>query len=53
MAAVAQTNGPAHRAFIIVPLVSGFFVDISNALVIQRSLNWLSRVGATAKLSSD
>ena len=41
MAAVAQTYGPAHRAFIIVPLVSGFFVDISNALVIQRFLNWL------------
>ncbi|MCP9773056.1 sodium/glutamate symporter [Synechococcus sp. Tobar12-5m-g] len=41
MAAVVQTYGPAHRAFIIVPLVSGFFVDISNALVIQRFLNWL------------
>jgi len=41
MAAVAQTYGPAQRAFIIVPLVSGFFVDISNALVIQRFLNWL------------
>jgi glutamate:Na+ symporter, ESS family len=42
MTAVAQTYGPAHRAFIIVPLVSGFFVDISNAVVIQRFLNWLS-----------
>ncbi len=40
MSAVAQTYGPAHRAFIIVPLVSGFFVDISNAVVIQRFLNW-------------
>ncbi len=41
MAAVAQKYGPAQRAFIIVPLVSGFFVDISNAIVIQRFLNWL------------
>ncbi len=40
MSAVAQTYGPARRAFIIVPLVSGFFVDISNAVVIQRFLNW-------------
>ena len=40
MAAVAQKYGNAHRAFIIVPLVSGFFVDISNAVVIQRFLNW-------------
>lgn len=41
MAAVTQTYGPAQRAFLIVPLVSGFFVDISNSLVIQRFINWL------------
>lgn len=41
MTAVAQKYGAAHKAFIIVPLVSGFFVDISNALVIQKFLNWL------------
>ncbi|MBW4530161.1 MAG: sodium/glutamate symporter [Aphanothece saxicola GSE-SYN-MK-01-06B] len=40
MSAVAQAYGPARQAFIIVPLVSGFFVDISNAVVIQRFLNW-------------
>lgn len=40
MTAVAQKYGQAHRAFIVVPLVSGFFVDISNALIIQRFLNW-------------
>ncbi|MEA5441307.1 sodium/glutamate symporter [Cyanobium gracile] len=40
MAAVVQKYGAAHRAFIVVPLVSGFFVDISNAVVIQRFLNW-------------
>jgi glutamate:Na+ symporter, ESS family len=41
MAAVTQTYGPAQRAFLIVPLVSGFFVDIMNSLVIQRFINWL------------
>jgi len=41
MTAVAQKYGQAHRAFIIVPLVSGFFVDLANALVISRFLAWL------------
>ncbi len=41
MTAVTQKYGPAHRAFIVVPLVSGFFIDIANALVIQRFLAWL------------
>lgn len=41
MTAVAQKYGQAHRAFIIVPLVSGFFVDIANALIITRFLGWL------------
>lgn len=40
VSAVAQKYGAAHRAFIVVPLVSGFFVDISNAVVIQRFLDW-------------
>lgn len=40
MTAVAQKYGQAHKAFIIVPLVSGFFVDISNAIVIQQFLKW-------------
>nr|WP_210324468.1 sodium/glutamate symporter [Chelatococcus reniformis] len=35
MTAVAQQYGPAHRAFIIVPLVAGFFIDIINAVVIS------------------
>lgn len=34
MAAVTQRYGPSHRAFIIVPLVSAFFIDIANALII-------------------
>jgi ESS family glutamate:Na+ symporter len=35
MTAVAQRHGAAHRAFIVVPLVCGFFIDIVNALVIS------------------
>ncbi len=34
MAAVTQRFGPSHRAFIIVPLVSAFFIDLVNAVVI-------------------
>lgn len=34
MTAVTQQYGAAHRAFIIVPLVCGFFIDLVNALVI-------------------
>lgn len=41
MTAVAQKYGQAHRAFIIVPLVSGFFIDLGNAFIIQRFLAWL------------
>jgi ESS family glutamate:Na+ symporter len=34
MAAVTQRFGASHRAFIIVPLVSAFFIDITNAMLI-------------------
>jgi ESS family glutamate:Na+ symporter len=34
MTAVTQRYGAAHHAFIIVPLVCGFFVDLANALII-------------------
>jgi len=35
MTAVAKQYGAAHRAFIIVPLVCGFFVDLVNAFIIN------------------
>lgn len=35
MSAVTKQYGAAHRAFIIVPLVCGFFIDIVNALIIR------------------
>ncbi|MCE7999919.1 MAG: sodium/glutamate symporter [Rhodobiaceae bacterium] len=35
MTAVTKSHGPAPTAFIILPLVGAFFVDLSNAFVIQ------------------
>lgn len=35
MTAVTQKYGPSPLAFIVLPLVSAFFVDIANALMIQ------------------
>lgn len=35
MTAVTQQHGAAHQAFIIVPLVCGFFIDIINAVVVS------------------
>jgi ESS family glutamate:Na+ symporter len=35
MTAVAKQYGAAHRAFLLVPLVCGFFIDIVNALAIN------------------
>ncbi len=40
MTAVTKKYGLAHQAFVIVPLVSGFFVSIANAIVISRFLAW-------------
>lgn len=35
MTAVTKSLGPAPRAFIVVPLVGAFFIDLSNAMVIN------------------
>lgn len=40
MTAVTQQYGAAHKAFIIVPLVCGFFIDIANALIINSFIAW-------------
>ncbi|WP_432467659.1 sodium/glutamate symporter [Agarivorans sp. Z349TD_8] len=40
MTAVSKQHGAAHRAFIIVPLVCGFFVDIFNAFAINFFTSW-------------
>ena len=34
MTAVTKQHGPAPNAFIILPLVAAFFVDIANAVII-------------------
>ena len=38
MTAVTQRYGPAPLAFIVLPLVSAFFVDIANAFLIKWSI---------------
>lgn len=40
MSAVTNRFGPAPYAFIIVPLVGGFLIDLINALVIELFLIW-------------
>jgi ESS family glutamate:Na+ symporter len=40
MNAVTKRYGAATKAFIIVPLVCGFFVDIANAVIIKTFLGW-------------
>jgi ESS family glutamate:Na+ symporter len=42
MAAVTQRFGPSHQAFIIVPLVSAFFIDLVNAVMIPFFLRTFS-----------
>jgi ESS family glutamate:Na+ symporter len=39
MTAVTKRYGPSPIAFVVLPLVSAFFVDIANAIVIQMIVN--------------
>ncbi|GAB5387067.1 MAG: sodium/glutamate symporter [Alphaproteobacteria bacterium] len=39
MSSVAKRYGPAPLAFIVLPLVSAFFVDLANAFIIQFFVN--------------
>lgn len=39
MSAITKRYGASHMAFIIVPLVGAFFIDLSNAFIIQMLLN--------------
>lgn len=41
MQSVTQTFGPSHKAFLIVPLVGAFFVDIINLFAITWFINML------------
>ena len=42
MTAVTKLYGPSPRAFIIVPLIGAFFIDLANAVVIQLYIAWFS-----------
>jgi ESS family glutamate:Na+ symporter len=42
MTAVTERFGPSPKAFIVVPLVGAFFIDIANAGIIQLYLHWLA-----------
>jgi ESS family glutamate:Na+ symporter len=41
MTAVTQRHGPSHVAFLAVPLVGAFFIDVLNAVVIRTFLGAL------------
>ena len=41
MTAVTKQYGASPQAFIVVPLIGAFFIDITNAVIIQSMLNWL------------
>jgi ESS family glutamate:Na+ symporter len=43
MDAVTSRFGPSPKAFLVVPLVGAFFIDIMNALVIKGFIGVLSR----------
>lgn len=42
MTAVTKKYGASPQAFIVIPLIGAFFIDIANALVIQTLLQWLA-----------
>lgn len=41
MQSITQSFGPSHKAFLIVPMVGAFFVDIVNALILSGFVNFL------------
>lgn len=40
MQSVTGTFGPSHKAFLIVPLVGAFFIDLVNAAILDRMMSW-------------
>lgn len=42
MTAVTRKCGPSPLAFLIVPLVGAFFIDIANAAILKGFISWLS-----------
>ena len=52
MSAVTKRYGPSPIAFVVLPLVSAFFVDIANAIVIQKRINTRWKPFNSSKFSS-
>ena len=42
MEAVTKKYGAAPKAFIVIPLIGAFFVDIANAVIIKTALVWIN-----------
>lgn len=40
MQSITNTFGPSHKAFLIVPLVGAFFIDLVNMAVLDRMMAW-------------
>ena len=40
MQSITQTFGPSHKAFLIVPMVGAFFVDLINAAILTGFVNF-------------
>ena len=49
MSAITRNCGPAPTAFIILPLVSAFFVDLVNVGAIMRMIGRICRLKKTRK----
>ena len=41
MQAITNQYGPSYKAFLIVPMVGAFFIDLLNAVFIQLFIQWL------------
>ena len=39
MESLAERYGPARRAFLVVPIVGAFFIDLVNAVIITTFIN--------------
>jgi ESS family glutamate:Na+ symporter len=42
MQAITNQYGPSHKAFLIVPMVGAFFIDLINAVAIQLLIRLLA-----------
>ena len=44
MQTVTKTFGPSHKAFLIVPMVGGFIIDISNSIFIKFFISVIEKI---------